>query len=227
MYQSRDAAFADFSAVLSIEGASSEVRACALNNRADIFFDVGDLEAAIADRTAVLELSETTYDRRYIARIRRCRAYLQLGRESDALADLEAILATDDIVVEQKMTARLKRAGIWQQSRPVDARGDLSIVIASPVNFPGVVPEALVVRGYISLQEDDLGRAIEDLNAALSRPDLKPDDLLKANFGLGLAFAELGEHELAREALTPVAEHPEASEHARSQAEALLESLTD
>jgi hypothetical protein len=93
------------------------------------------------------------------------------------------------------------------------------------VNFGRVVSEALVLRGFISLRQDDLGSAIEDLNAALSRADLKPDDLLKANFGLGLAFAELGEHELAREALAAVAEHPEASEYARSQAQTLLASL--
>jgi hypothetical protein len=48
---------------------------------------------------------------------------------------------------------------------------------------------------------------------------------LKANFGLGLALAERGEHELAREALVVVAEHPDASEDARSQAQAVLTSL--
>ena len=64
----------------------------------------------------------------------------------------------------------------------------------------------------------------EDLNSALNRADLNPDDLVKANFGLGLAFAELGEHELARKALVVVAEHPDASEDARSQAQAVLAS---
>lgn len=226
MYQSRDAAFADFSAVLSIHGASNEVRACAFNNRADILFDLGDLEGAIADRSSVLELSDTTYNRRYIARIRRSRAYLQLGRESNALEDLEAILATDDIVVEQKMTARLKRASIREQSRPLDARRDFDAVIASPVNFPGIVAEALVLRGYTLLRADDFGPAIEDLNAALNRADIKPEDLVGANFGLGLAFAEIGEHELAREALTAVTDHADASAQARSQAQALLASIS-
>ena len=44
-----------------------ESRACALNNRADIYAELGEHDNAIRDRTEVLALKDTSPDRRYIA----------------------------------------------------------------------------------------------------------------------------------------------------------------
>jgi predicted negative regulator of RcsB-dependent stress response len=70
----KDSAIADYTAVIEAATVPDEARAMALNNRADIYEDHGDLASAIADRTAVLNLGETTYDRRFIALGRRARA---------------------------------------------------------------------------------------------------------------------------------------------------------
>jgi hypothetical protein len=50
---------------IGTEGASDEIRGCALNNRADERRDRGDFEGAIRDRTELLGLRETTFNRRF------------------------------------------------------------------------------------------------------------------------------------------------------------------
>lgn len=226
-YQSKEAAFEDFSRVISLPGASNEVRACALNNRADIFFEDGDHEGAIRDRSAVLELQDTTYDRRYIAHIRRCRAYLAIGKRTEALDDLNAILATDDIALEQKMAARLKRASLLMSKDSNAALQDLTAVIESPANFAGTAAEALVAREKLFLEADDIGPAIQDFIATLSRTGASEEDVLTAHVGLGVAFAEIGETAEARAAWLFVRDHPRVSEEARQHADAVLTSLED
>ncbi|WP_328742731.1 hypothetical protein OG436_25095 [Streptomyces caniferus] len=135
----RDAAMADFTAVIEDSSVEDEARACALNNRADLHDDDGNTSSAVADRTAVLGLAETTYNRRYIALARRARALWASGDRAGAHRDIESILATIDIVMEQKMAARLQRAE-WavDSGSPSEARPDLEAVIASVRNFDGV-----------------------------------------------------------------------------------------
>ena len=153
-----DTAAADFTAVINAATAPDEARACALNNRADIHDDHGDLADAVADRTAVLGLSETTYDRRYIAYSRRARTLWRLGEYDAALQDIDAILATDDIVMEQKMGARLQRAQWLMATMPTSAIADLETVIASVRNFPQVAKRARLfldqIRGNSSTSSE-------------------------------------------------------------------------
>ena len=137
-----DAAHGDFTAVIGTAMATDKARACALNNRADICDDRGDLAAAITDRTAVLTLAETSYDRRYIAYAQRARTLWRSGGYDAALRDIDAILATPDIVREQKMAARLERAGWVAPAEPTRAIADLELVLASARNFPGVTERA-------------------------------------------------------------------------------------
>jgi len=114
------------------------MRACALNNRADIYDRNGEAAAAIADRTAVLDLADTTYDRRYIALGRRASTLWQVGDHEAAYRDIEAILSADDIAMEQKMEARLLRVGwLISSGSPVQAVPDLEAVAASVRNAPG------------------------------------------------------------------------------------------
>ncbi len=139
----KDAAVADYTAVINAATATDEARACALNNRADIRDRDGDVASAIADRTAVLSLGQTTYDRRYIAYSRRARTLWRLGDHDGALQDIEAILSTVDIVMEQKMEARLQRARWFISiSAPADAILDLEAVAASVRNFDGIAERA-------------------------------------------------------------------------------------
>lgn len=138
-----DLALADFSTVID-STAADEGRACAFNNRADIYDQRGDTTLAIADRTAVLGLAETTYDRRYIALARRARALRSAGRHEAAMRDVEAILTTPDIAVEQKMQARMQRARwLLADGMPEDAHVDLAAVARSARNFKGTQEQAL------------------------------------------------------------------------------------
>lgn len=134
-------AVADFSAVVENAQSTNEARACALNNRADIF-ERDQLTAAIADRTNVLSLADTSYNRRFIALVRRAQARKRLGDEDRALEDIRTILTTEDIATEQKMNARLVRAKWLIESDLVAAREDLEAVLDSHHNFPKVAIEA-------------------------------------------------------------------------------------
>jgi hypothetical protein len=137
-----DLAVKDFTSVINAPTASNEARACALNNRADIF-DLENPAAAISDRTAVLALSDTTYNRRFIALIRRARALWTTGNRSRAHRDIDAILATDDIAIEQKMAARLQRAEwLVEEGATSDALSDLEVVLVSNRNFEEVEARA-------------------------------------------------------------------------------------
>ncbi len=137
-----DLALEDYNSVIVAETATDEMRACALNNRADIRAE-HDPVASIADRTAVLDLPATTYDRRYIALIRRARTRFLTGNQADAFTDVDIILATDDIAPEQKMAARLQRAEwLLDGSTQADAAPDLKAVIASNRNFDHVESRA-------------------------------------------------------------------------------------
>jgi tetratricopeptide (TPR) repeat protein len=138
----KDLAAADFTSVIESTSASEEMRACSLNNRADIYDDQ-EPRAAVADRTAVLALSETTFNRRYIALMRRGRTLWAMSDRAGAYEDVKTILATDDIAVEQKMAARLERAK-WRiaEGRPTEATPDLEAVLRSNRNFENVEAEA-------------------------------------------------------------------------------------
>jgi hypothetical protein len=129
-------AMADFGAVIDSPIASAEIRASALNNRADVLARQGDLDGSIADRSSVLELAGTTYGRRYIALVRRARTQRQRGNAGSACDDIASILKTDDIAVEQKMQARLLRAE-WalEDGQPERAQVDLDEIAASYRNF--------------------------------------------------------------------------------------------
>jgi tetratricopeptide (TPR) repeat protein len=147
----RDQAVADFTLVIESSASNNESRACALNNRADIF-DRENPSLAIADRTAVLALSATTYNRRFIALIRRARALRSVGDYSGALDDLETVVnLIDDIAIEQKMAARLQRAE-WaiEAGESEEARPDLDAVLASYRNFKGVERRAHALQARLA-----------------------------------------------------------------------------
>ena len=102
--------FEVFTMMIGSLDAPDELRACAFNNRADVYVERGDHDNAIRDRTEVLALKETTPNRRYIALIRRSRSYSAIGNEQAALVDLGRILESWDISPHQKAEARLERA---------------------------------------------------------------------------------------------------------------------
>jgi tetratricopeptide (TPR) repeat protein len=142
-----DAARADFSAVIESKFASAEIRACSLNNRADIFDDQEDLDQAIADRSAVLELAGTSYDRRYIALISRAMAFRKQGNNTQAHDDIITILNTGDIALEQKMQAKLIRAE-WalEDGDTINAHADLDEIAVSYRNFDNVEKKVQELR---------------------------------------------------------------------------------
>ena len=68
-----------------------EMRACAFNNRADVYAGRGEHDNAIRDRSEVLGLQDTSPDRRFIALFRRSRSYSAIGNDQAALDDLGQI----------------------------------------------------------------------------------------------------------------------------------------
>ena len=90
--RANDNSFNDFTMIIDSPELSDESRACALNNRADIYAERGDHDNAIRDRTEVLALRDTSPDRRYIALFRRSRSYSAIANDQAALDDLGRIL---------------------------------------------------------------------------------------------------------------------------------------
>src|SRR6185369_17843198 len=84
--------FEVFTMMINSHDAPDEMRACALNNRADVFVERGEYDKAIRDRSEVLALKETSHDRRYIALFRRSLSYSAKGNIQAALDDLGRIL---------------------------------------------------------------------------------------------------------------------------------------
>ena len=124
--------------MIASEKASDETRACAFNNRANIYADRGDQKNAVYDRTEVLALKATSSDRRFVALFRRSESYCALRRYGAALDDLGKILETDDIGPEDKLRARLQRAAVLAQyaNQPDQARTDLRKILREVQALP-------------------------------------------------------------------------------------------
>lgn len=163
-------AFEEFTMIIDSLDVADELRACAFNNRADVYVERGDHDSAIRDRSDVLALKKTTHDRRYIALFRRSRSYSAIGDDQAALDDLSRILETWDITPHQKAEARLERAAIMRQlERWDDSRADLEAVIASKYLFRGTraiaqVELADLLRRMLDFEQAEslLGKALED-----------------------------------------------------------------
>jgi tetratricopeptide (TPR) repeat protein len=144
-------AFEVFTMMIDSHDAPDELRACAFNNRADVYVDRREHDYAIRDRSEVLALKETSPDRRYIALFRRSRSYSATGNVQAALDDLSRILEIWDITPHQKAEARLERAAIMRHlERWDEARTDLEAVLASKHLFDGTRAIALVDLADVS-----------------------------------------------------------------------------
>jgi tetratricopeptide (TPR) repeat protein len=134
----KERAIAAFTTVITSRRASDETRACAFNNRANIYADRGDHEDAILDRTGVLALNATSADRRFVALFRRSESFCSLKRYGAALDDLSKILETEDIGPDDKLRARLVRAAVLAQhlDRTREARTELRKVLGGTKRLP-------------------------------------------------------------------------------------------
>ena len=185
-----EAAFDEWSSIADdpSTGIADEIRACALNNRADILAGRGMHDVAISDRGRVLQLRETSYNRRFIALFRRSGSYVMLGRLNDAIDDLSAILKTPDISEPQKVTARIERASLLIGSGETNnASRDLEMALASDDLPRGAEPEALVGLADAASLERDNVRAEEYLDLALRHPEIARSTTMRA----GLVMAQI------------------------------------
>ncbi|XZE44052.1 SMEK domain-containing protein [Pirellulaceae bacterium SH467] len=184
-------AFEEFTMIIDSLDAHDELRACAFNNRADVYVERGEHGSAIRDRTEVLALKKTTHDRRYIALFRRSRSYSAIGDYQAALDDLSRILETWDITPHQKAEARLERAAIMRHlERWDDTRVDLEAVIASKYLFSGTRAIALVELADVSRKTGDHIRADRLLSQAVKDPDLRGETWIDAMIVGGLLLED-------------------------------------
>jgi tetratricopeptide (TPR) repeat protein len=194
--------------------APDELRACAFNNRADVYVERGEHAQAIRDRSEVLALKATSPDRRYIALVRRSRSHAAIGNVPAALEDLGRILEIWDITPHQKAEARLQRAAIMSDlERWEDARTDLQAVLDSPYLFDGTRAMALVDLADVSRRTGDHAQADTLLGQAVNDPDIFEETLIDALIVGGLLLEDTNDLEGACEFWRKVLATPNASEH--------------
>ena len=162
-------------------GVKDEIRACALNNRADILADRGMHREAVEDRDRVLQLGDTTYNRRFIALFRRARSYVALGLQREARDDLSAILSTPDISDAQKASARIERASLLITAGDLsNATRDFEIALTSDDLFRGAEAAALVGLADVASLEGDDQRSEEYLDLASHQQDIEPQTRIRS-----------------------------------------------
>lgn len=163
--------------VIQYQKASDETRACALNNRANVYANSGQHESAIQDRTELLALKDTSHDRRFVALFGRSESYLALGNHHAALDDLSRILETSDITPQDKLRAQTKRAAIMHQlGRRDDARSNLQAAIDTHL-----LPSGRSAQLEVLIKNAEQSRRMSDYD--------------KADHYLSKAFEELKAHQ--------------------------------
>jgi serine/threonine protein kinase/tetratricopeptide (TPR) repeat protein len=193
--------------------APSEMQACALNNRADIYAERGEHGNAICDRTEVLALKNTSPDRRYIALLRRSRSYCAIGNAGAALDDLGRIQESWDISPPQKAEARLERAVIMRRlERWDEAQADLQAVIDSSYLFTGTRAMALVELAEVSRRKGNHVQADSFLSKAMDDPDAREETLVDAMIVGALLLEDAGNVDGASEMWRNVLGAPTASD---------------
>lgn len=205
--------FKVFTMVIDSHDAPDELRACAFNNRADLYVERGEHDHAIQDRSEVLALKRTHPDRRYIALFRRSRSYAALGSVQAALDDLSRILDIWDVSQEQKSEARLERAAIMRQLEHWDeARTDLEAVVASESLFKGMRAVALVDLADVSRITGEHALAGRLLNEALKDSQISKVTRIDAMIVAGLLLEDSDDAEGACECWQRVVATPTASD---------------
>jgi tetratricopeptide (TPR) repeat protein len=212
--EGNDNSFNDFTIIIDSPELSDESRACALNNRADLYAERGEHDKAIRDRTEVLALNDTSPDRRYIALFRRSRSYSAIGNDQAALDDLGRILKTWDISPQQKAEARLERALIMRyQGRWDEARAELEAVINSSELFSGTRAMALVEMAEVTRRMGDFAQADGFLSKAIEDPDAGGETLIDAMIVGALLLQDTGQMDEAIEMWRKVIGAPGASDN--------------
>ncbi len=211
--EKNDDSFNDFTMIINSPELPDEDRACALNNRADIYNERGEYYEAIADRTAVLALKKTHPDRRYIALLRRSRAYSIIGNDQAALGDLGQIVETWNITPHQKAEARLERAMIMRRlERWDEACADLEAVIKSDYLFSGTRATALVEFGEVSRKMGDYAQAENFVRKAVDDPEARDETVIDAMILGAMILEDKGEIAGASELWRNVLGAPNASD---------------
>jgi tetratricopeptide (TPR) repeat protein len=224
-------AFEVFTMMIDSHDAPDELRACAFNNRADVYVERGEHDHAIRDRSEVLALNETSPDRRYIALFRRSRSYSATGNVQGALDDLSHILEIWDITPHQKAEARLERAAIMRHlERWDEAQTDLETVLASKYLFDGTRAMALVDLADVSRRTGDHAQADNLLSHAVEDSQISEETWIDAMIVGGLLLEDTNDLEGACKYWRKVLATPNASESqvriARSHLDAISQEET-
>jgi tetratricopeptide (TPR) repeat protein len=224
-------AFDVFTMMIDSHDAPDELRACAFNNRADVYVERGEHDHAIRDRSEVLALKETSHDRRFIALFRRSRSYSAVGNVQAALDDLTRILDIWDITPEQKADARVERATVMRHlERWDEARTDLEAVLASKYLFDGTRAMALVDLADVSRRTGDYALAGSLLSEAAEDSQNSEEIWIDSMIVGGLLLEDTNDSEGACESWRKVLSTPNASESqvriARSHLDAILQGET-
>ena len=101
-----------YTEVIKSKYSIEETRACALNNRANIYQKRMDQQSAIIDRKKVIELNNTSADRRFVALFGCGESYYLLKNYDKVVYYMTKIIETEDIEKDDKLCARIVRAVI-------------------------------------------------------------------------------------------------------------------
>ena len=207
-----DKAFAAYTMMIEFREAPDEMRACAYNNRADVYAERGDHENAIRDRSEVLALKETSFDRRFIALFRRSRSYVAIGNDQAALDDLGQIQETWDITPPQKADARLERGLILRRlKRWNEARADLESVIEARHLFPGTRVRAILEMADLSRRTGDHAKAESFLASAAEDPEASAEIMIEVRIVRAQLLEDTGHIDKAKEIWRSVIDASDAS----------------
>ena len=164
----RNAAAADYTAVINGDDAPAGLRAMARVSRGLARDKAGDRDGAEADFTAVIDGDDAPADAWASARVSRGLVRYQAGDRDGAAADFTAVLVGDDTPDEVRVLAYFARYELLYGGRPPEGE-------AVWRDFPaarGLLPEARRVG-----DRDLLGRCEADARDALRAIGDDPDDL--------------------------------------------------
>lgn len=117
-----------YSELIDSDVSSDETKACALNNRANIYQKRKNHRSAILDREKVLDLKYTSTDRRFVALFGCGESHYSMGTYDKVVDNMTKIIEMDDITEIDKSCTLIIRAvsSYFKEKEIVNATDDLT-----------------------------------------------------------------------------------------------------
>lgn len=193
----------DYTFVLSLEEASTDVRAQALFHRGIAYSEIGERENTIADYTSLLSWSNAPVELKFGALVNRGVEYGSNNDPDKALTDFTSALMLN---FESALTHMANPGKESNEALPNLIRPSSMSVVGSEL-----ILNALFNRAVTYFRRGDYGKAITDYTALLSLPKVPLGLRVRALINRGASYKLKGELEKAIIDYTSVLSLPGAS----------------